>query len=134
MAQGASVLSGFGVLRASGPDAGPFLQAQLASDVRALAPGDRQWSCYLTPQGRTQSVFVLLRTGAEEFLLAIPGGLAEAVRERLARFRFRSKVELALDPESRVAGALPGTGAPVPNHPGSRSLWVTREVLPEAGP
>jgi len=137
----ANLLPGYGVLRASGPDADAFLHAQLASDVRALAPGAWQWSCYLTPQGRTQSVFVLFRAAASEFLLAVPGELAEAVRERLARYRLRSKVELTLDPQWRVAGALPGcdrgsvgADALVAEIPGSRSLCVTREPLPAAGP
>ena len=125
----ASALPGFGVLRASGPDAAAFLQAQLASDVRSLDPGERQWSCYLTPQGRTQSVFVLFRTGADEFLLAVPGGLGEAVRERLTRYRLRSKVELALDAEWHVAGAFDGG-----DHPGGRALRVTREALSDASP
>ena len=128
-----SPLPGCDVLRASGPDAAAYLQAQLASDVRALEPGNWQWSCYLTPQGRTQSAFVLFRPGPEEFLLAVPGGMAEPVRERLVRYRFRSKVELVVDPEWRVAGAF--GAAPASAHggracaaaiPGARHLLVAR--------
>ena len=137
MASQATALPGFDVLSASGPDAASFLQGQLASDVRALAPGDWQWSCYLTPQGRTQSVFALFRAGADEFLLAVPGAMAEAVRERLARFRLRSKVELAIDPERRVAGELDvADGAPsvadahVAAMPGSRRLIVRGGMAP----
>ena len=133
MTQSASALPGFGVLRASGPDAAVFLHAQLASDVRALEPRDWQWSCYLTPQGRTQSAFLLFRAAPDEFLLAVPGDLAAPVHERLSRYRFRSRLELALDPEWQALGALepgapgdPRDGTLVAALPGSRRLLLAR--------
>ena len=86
----ANLLPGYGVLRASGPDADAFLHAQLASDVRALTPGAWQWSCYLTPQGRTQSVFVLFRAAASEFLLAAFGVPAISLRGRLGDRVFKT--------------------------------------------
>ena len=133
-------LPGCGVLRASGPDAAAFLQAQLANDVGALAPGAWQWNCYLTPQGRVQSVFPLFRLDHDVFLMAVPGELAGAVRERLVRYRLRSKLELELDSGWHAHGTF-GTAAAVPDThsaelPGARRLVLTRgsprEVEPEA--
>src|SRR6187401_2956454 len=123
-------LPGYGVLRASGPDAASFLQGQLANDVAALATGAWQWNCYLTPQGRVQSVFPLFRIEDDSFLLTVPGDLAGALRDRLARYRLRSKLELELDPRWHAYGTF-GAGAAAPGThvaelPGSRRLLVTR--------
>ena len=125
-----NVLPDYDVLRAEGPDAAAFLQAQLANDVRSIGPSGWQWNCYLTPQGRVQSVFPLFLAGSDVFLLAIPGGLAQAVRERLARYRLRSRLELAVDPGYVVGGSF-GDDAPdavadaySAELPGSRRLVV----------
>ena len=91
-------IPGHGILRVEGRDALVFLHAQLASDVRTLADGGRQWSCYLTPQGRVQSVFALARESAELFRLHVPEDMASAVAERLRRYVFRSKLTLTLEP------------------------------------
>lgn len=90
-------LPAMGALRVEGRDAAAFLQSQLAGDLRALADGGRQWNCYLTPQGRTQSVFVLERETPERFRLYVPEGMAGAVAERLKRYVLRSKASLALE-------------------------------------
>ena len=131
-------LPGYGVLRASGPDAASFLQGQLANDVAALATGAWQWNCYLTPQGRVQSVFPLFRIEDDSFLLAVPGDLAGALRERLSRYRLRSKLELELDPGWRAYGtfgaAAAAPGTQVAELPGSRRLLVTRAATGEVEP
>jgi folate-binding protein YgfZ len=95
-------LPGHEIVRVEGRDALAFLQAQLAGDLRPLADGDRAWNCYLTPQGRVQSVFAVARESAERFALHVPERMAAAVAERLKRYVFRSKVALAVEPGAAV--------------------------------
>jgi folate-binding protein YgfZ len=144
------MLPDYGVLTAVGPDSIAFLQAQLANDVRALAQGDWQWNCYLTPQGRVQSVFPLLRAGLDRLLLIVPGNMAEPVRERLGRYRLRSKVALEVDSSWSVFGELGDAHTTSPPKtmavesanperwtlaiPGSRHLIAVREPTVEAIP
>jgi folate-binding protein YgfZ len=82
------------ILDLSGKDATAFAHAQFTTDVRSLAPLCWQWSAWLDPQGRAQAVFVLLRTDADRFLMWLPLGGAQALRDRLARFVMRSAVHI----------------------------------------
>lgn len=104
------ILAGFGVTTARGPDAAAFLQAQTMNDVRGLAPGQWQWNGWLTPKGRVVALFALLRTGDDAFALVLPDHPADALRDELKRFVFRSKVVLAAEEAWRVAGGPPLAG------------------------
>lgn len=107
-------LSGFGVLSASGPGAGAFLQAQLMSDVNALAPGQWQWSGWLTPKGRVIALLAVLRVAEARFLLLAPDMAAAELRDALQRFVFRSKLVLDAAP-GLVAAAGPVQAVPAPD-------------------
>ena len=96
----------FDAVELRGPDAGAFLQAQLASDVAALADGACGWSCYLTPQGRTIAVFVVSKHAADAIDLLVPAARGAEMVERLKRFVFRSKVKLAA--VEAAYAAMPG--------------------------
>src|SRR6478735_4277782 len=85
---------GFGVLAVSGPDAVKFLHAQCMSDVAALAPGQWQWSGWLTPKGRVIALFALLKLDERTLWLVPPDADATALAERLRRFVFRSTVAI----------------------------------------
>lgn len=95
-----------GVVRLSGPDALAFAQAQFANDVTLLHDGQWQWNLWLSAKGRVIALFALLRLDAEELLLWLPDHPGNGLVERLTRFRFRSKVEIAALPQSRRAGAF----------------------------
>jgi folate-binding protein YgfZ len=116
-------LSGFSVLAVDGPQAGQFLQAQAMNDVAALAVGEWQWNGWLTAKGRVVALFALLRVDADAYRLVLPDHPADALREALARFVFRTRVRLAVADE--VACAAPGPRAgdapPAPRHVGARS-------------
>ena len=84
------------LIELSGADAPAFAHAQFASDVGGLDVGNWQWSAWLNAQGRTRSVFALLRIAADDLLIWLPLGGAVSMREALARFVLRAKVRIAL--------------------------------------
>ncbi|MBX3726425.1 MAG: folate-binding protein YgfZ [Xanthomonadales bacterium] len=110
------------LLSITGPDALAFAQAQLMNDVEALALGGWQWNGWLDAKGRLQALFGLLREDDQRLLAWLPAGGAEALATALARFRFRSKLQLLPDRErtlAGVAGAATGTAGefPLPDDP-----------------
>jgi folate-binding protein YgfZ len=90
------VLAGFGLLGAEGPHAAAFLQAQAMNDVAALGVGQWHWNGWLSAKGRVLALCALLRTRDESIVLVLPDEPAQALRDALARFVFRSKVRLAV--------------------------------------
>lgn len=87
----------------SGPDAAGFAQAQLSSDVLALATGRWQWSGWLDPKGRVRALLQVARLDDERFVLVPRGGDGEALARDLGRFVFRSKVKIAVLDAAHVA-------------------------------
>jgi folate-binding protein YgfZ len=77
-----------------GKDAVPFVHAQFTSDVQTLAPGRWQWSAWLDAQGRARTVFALLAPSPGRLIAWQPLGDAQAMRDALQRFVFRSAVRL----------------------------------------
>ncbi|NBR29661.1 MAG: folate-binding protein, partial [Betaproteobacteria bacterium] len=86
------MLTHFGLLRFSGPDAQTFLQGQLSCDVAALQPLRATYGSYNTPKGRMLANFVLWRAGADYFM-QLPRALCEPIRKRLSMYILRSKVQ-----------------------------------------
>lgn len=82
------------VIEIAGPDAIAFAHAQFTSDVAGLAVGTWQFSAWLSAQGRARAVFVLLRPDADRLLAWVPLGGAAPIRDALARFVLRAKVQL----------------------------------------
>lgn len=78
----------------SGADAFAFLQAQLATDIRAATPDKALRSAWCNPKGRVICTPSLHATEAG-FALTLPADLGDLVMQRLTMFRFRSKVEFA---------------------------------------
>ncbi|QSX78186.1 CAF17-like 4Fe-4S cluster assembly/insertion protein YgfZ [Agrilutibacter solisilvae] len=90
----------------SGRDAAAFAQAQFMNDLTALAPGQWQWSGWLTPKGRVIALFALLRVEAEHVLLVLPDADPVTFAAALQRFVFRSKVTIAVREDLRAEGAF----------------------------
>lgn len=103
-------LSDHALLALEGRDAIAFAQAQFMGDLSKLADGQWQWSGWLTPKGRVQALFALLRVGPETLWLLLPDGDAEALAAALGRFVFRSKVKLRVPEELSVCGAFAAPG------------------------
>jgi tRNA-modifying protein YgfZ len=81
-------------VRAAGPDVNAFLQGQLSQDLHGLAVGGSTWALLLHPQGKVVAFLRVLRVGEEEVVLETDAGFAEAVIERLNRFKLRVKCDL----------------------------------------
>ena len=99
-------LSDHALLALEGRDAIAFAQAQCMSDVSTLADGQWQWSGWLSPKGRVQALFALLRVGPETVWLLLPDGDATALKAAMERFVFRSKVKLHVPGELALCGSF----------------------------
>ena len=108
-----------------GTDAAGFLQAQLASDVAAVAPGGVALGAWCNPRGQVRNLFWLVRRGeGSAFALVAPDGEADGLVRGLRAFVLRARVEVERSPESvlGVAGSesetwlarRTGGGAPAP--------------------
>lgn len=105
----AFALPGHRVIELSGRDAAAFAQAQFMNDVNALAPGQWQWTGWLTPKGRVIALMALLRLADERIWLLLPDADPESVATALKRFLFRSKTTIVVRDDLRAAGRY---GAP----------------------
>ncbi len=94
------------VLAIIGRDAAKFAHAQFMSDVAALAPGNWQWSGWLTPKGRVIALFALLKLDDETLWLVLPDFDAGELASQLQRYVFRSKLELKPRDDLHVSGAF----------------------------
>ena len=77
-----------GFVLVTGPDALSFLQALVSADLDALADGDGVHCLLLTPQGKLDVDFRLLRVGDDAWLDCDPGLGAQLVAS-LNRFKIR---------------------------------------------
>ncbi|HXR54629.1 MAG TPA: glycine cleavage T C-terminal barrel domain-containing protein [Acidimicrobiales bacterium] len=91
------------VVRLEGPDAASYLQGQCSQDLADLAPGASADTLLLAPDGKINALARVIRLGAEVFHLDVDGGHGDAVLERLARFKLRSRFDLGLIDWSCVA-------------------------------
>jgi len=118
------------VLRVHGPDAVTFLQGQLSQDVVALPAG---FSFLLEPQGKVVAFLRVTRESEESVLLDVDAGWGEVVRQRLQRFKLRTKAEIdVLDGWSCVA--VRGYGADVVDVAGVATIAETEGGVDVLGP
>lgn len=100
-----------GVIEVSGPDALPFLSAQLTNDLRVLPEAGSQIGAWCTAQGRVLMVARICKRDAA-FLLILPLETLTATLGRLQRYVLRAQVELR-DGAGRIAFlGLSGPNAP----------------------
>jgi folate-binding protein YgfZ len=93
-------------VRVAGPDAEDYLQRMVSNDVAALSVGERCEALLLTPKSRVIAPLVVLRRGADDFLLLTEPELGERVRAELTRFRFAAKAEI--EPEEHESWVVLG--------------------------
>ncbi len=89
------------VIEVSGEDRVTFLQGLVSHDVTLAAPGRAVFAALLTPQGKWLADFFILSDG-ERLLLDTEAAEAEALVQRLVRFRLRARVALRVAPEFAV--------------------------------
>ncbi|MBT5137584.1 MAG: folate-binding protein YgfZ [Acidimicrobiaceae bacterium] len=105
----------------TGSDAASYLQGQISQDVDALAEGDTAWSLVLHPTGKMVALFRIHRVGADDFLLDVDGGHAEALLARLRRFVLRTAVTFE-ESEVRIPVPMEWPGTEDPNDERQRIL------------
>ncbi len=117
-----------------GPDAADYLQRMVSNDVEALGEGGACEALLLTPKARLIAPLVVLRQGADEFLLLTEPGLGEAVVQTLRRARFAAKVEI--EPEAHeswvVLGLEPDGAVVVPTSDYGQDAWEVLDTAPPA--
>lgn len=91
----ALALPDWGVIRAHGDDAASFLHGQLTQDITHLAIGQARLAGYCSAKGRLLATFVVMRTAADEFLLACSADLLAATLRRLSMFVLRARCKLS---------------------------------------
>lgn len=115
------------VIRASGEEAGHYLQGQLSCDLREVDQGAHLTGMHLSLKGRGLVSVRIVRDG-EDYLMLCPTGQQDAVIKALMKYRLRAKVEFSVDQDCVVfglAGALPGTSpAPAQCQPTEHGLWL----------
>ncbi|MDP7546889.1 MAG: folate-binding protein [Alphaproteobacteria bacterium] len=87
------LLPGRGVLRLSGADVLPFLQALITRDLDSLTPARAVYGALLTPQGKYLFDFFLARRG-DVLLLEGEAARLEALAKRLNMYRLRADVKI----------------------------------------
>ena len=81
------------VLAIAGEDRISFLQGLVSNDVALAEPGRAVWAALLTPQGKWLADFFIL-ADAGRLLLDCEKTQLDMLRQRLSRFRLRSRVTL----------------------------------------
>lgn len=98
------------LVRISGPDWRSFLQGLLTQDVEALAEHEARFAALLTPQGKL--LFDLFVFGTSDgALLDVAADRRDALIQKLAIYRLRSRVEVTADDGAVFASweqSLPG--------------------------
>ena len=124
------------VLAVTGEDRVAFLQGLVSNDVAGAAPGRAVWAALLTPQGKWLADFFILSDGTR-LLLDCERAQAPMIKQRLTRYRLRSRVALAetdLSVHAAWDGPWPDDATP---DAGSRDADATIAApdprLPEAG-
>ncbi len=88
----------FAEILVDGPDALSFVHGQLASDVKAIAPGHWRHAAYCVPDGRVQALMMVAVETATRLRLLLPEDLAASVQHRLGRYRLRARCEFSVRP------------------------------------
>jgi tRNA-modifying protein YgfZ len=81
-------------VRVSGPDAQTHLQNLVSNDVESLQPGEARPALLLTAKARVVAPVVVLRRGADDFLVLTEPELGGVVRALLVRMRLRLRCEI----------------------------------------
>jgi len=81
-------------LSVSGKDSERYLSARLSNDVKKLKSGDSLLAAALTPQGRTEALFLVLKIASDNWILSSDGGTKEEVIAAFRRYIVADRVDL----------------------------------------
>lgn len=106
-----AILEDRAIIAAQGAEALNLLNGLVTNDLEPLATGKPVYAALLTPQGKVQFDFLLMKgPGEDEYLLDCAADAADALLKRLTIYRLRAKVVLERR-ELRVVAAWDGEAA-----------------------
>lgn len=103
------------VIAVSGPDACSFLEGLVTVDVVVLETGHAAHGALLTPQGKLQFDFIVLRTAEDAYLMDVPRATAAEFMKRLMFYRLRAQVEIRHAAQLAVASLPDGPAGDLPD-------------------
>ena len=109
-----------------GAEARDFLQGLITNDLNRLTPGAGLYAALLTPQGKILFDF-LIAEGDGAVLLDCAATTAEALVKRLAMYRLRARIGIAIRPQLGVFAGLSG-------RPAERAVTFADPRLAALGP
>jgi len=80
---------------ARGPDTRRYLNSRLTNDIKNLKESSACIAAALTPQGRTQGLFLVVARANDEFLLICNGGASSDVLSALKKYIVADRVEIS---------------------------------------
>ena len=113
------------IIRASGAEAGSFLQGQLTQDVLLMQPSEARLAAWCSAKGRMLVSFWVIKISSDAFLLILSRDLLAATLKRLKMFVLRAKCELADVSEIYSMEGCVGSAA-------EPALYATNTVAPHA--
>ena len=138
-ADGACLLSDWGVILATGPDSASFLHGQLTQDMLHLGESQARLAGYCSAKGRLLGTFMAWRPAPEQIALACSADLLTATLKRLSMFVLRAKCRLTAGDGQLALYGLAGpsaeqwlaqtSGAALPAAP-----WSVLALGPAGGP
>ena len=126
----ATTLADRALVRLSGEDVRGFLQGLVTNDVTGPLP---VWAGLLSAQGKALFDFLVWADG-DDLLLDCEAGQADALIRRLALYRLRRRIEIALDPALAVHWSrATSEGVPDPRLPELGHRWIAPADAPSGG-
>jgi folate-binding protein YgfZ len=103
-------LTHVGLIRASGEEAGVFLQNLLTNDTRKVGPDQAQYSSFCSPKGRMLASFLIWREDSD-YLLQLSRDLHAGILKKLGMYVLRTKVKLSDASEDYALFGIAGSGS-----------------------
>lgn len=130
----ATTLSDRALIRLSGEGVHEFLQGLVTSDVAGALP---VWAGLLTPQGKCIADFIIwpdCKDDGDDLLLDCEAASADALIKRLAMYRLRRPIAIALDETLAVHWSRESEeGLPDPRLPALGKRWLGPASDPASG-
>lgn len=78
----------------SGKDAERYLQARLTNNIKTLSTNNHLQAAALTPQGRTEGFFTVIKKSDQSFILTSPSGNYETLVNSFKRYKVADRFEI----------------------------------------
>ena len=101
------------IISISGEDSAAFLQGLITNDITKVTADRSIYSALLTPQGKFLYDFFIMHT-QDGFLIDVASSWAQTLKDKLSKFKLRSKISLELL-DTHTVSVVWGHGEPISN-------------------